>query len=158
MEEYEIMYKLCEVLNCSQVNLAKCLGVHIGTMRVSTYRHNLSPMVKENIERVSGMKLEKLIKKIDNQKLMQSLFKVEQKQPSERKRGVKTETLCWTCARSSNKFLKCPKSNKCEPVEGWDADVFINFEGSSKPSYIVRSCPLYMKENYKKAWYKIFEK
>ena len=70
---------------------------------------------------------------------------------SKRKRRYanKTDTLCWSCKKSTNDFLGCPWCQRLEPVPGWVAEerewrhplkeTFV-----IDKTYVVKECPLFL--------------
>lgn len=59
------------------------------------------------------------------------------------------DTLCWTCRRATDS--SCAWVRFFEPVKGWRAEETVIFQrGAQKEktlSFIVKSCPLYVKDD-----------
>lgn len=61
-------------------------------------------------------------------------------------------TLCWDCEKSYKKT--CAWSKNFQPVEGWNA---IETHNKEMDSYVVLSCPEFMRDSYKAGLCKLKE-
>ena len=70
-----------------------------------------------------------------------------------RKSVDKTNTLCWSCKKSTNDFLGCPWCQRLEPVPGWVAEykpIRVQHQKGDRAyrvyadSYVVKECPLFL--------------
>ena len=61
------------------------------------------------------------------------------------KKGVLSNSICWSCGRSTDKT--CSWAKDFTPVKGWKADRSKRKSEVYKDSYTVHACPMFRAEN-----------
>ena len=161
MTDNEKLIKMRTLLNLNKKQFAYAMGVYVNFCGyIDCAKFNLSDKVKAKFEQATGQKFGKLMEflscDVTEKQLRMFILPVKMKPEIEKPNRCSKSSICWTCARCGNIYMGCPKSIKNKPVKGWEADKYKdqyqNHRLEGKTAYLVKKCPIYLKENKVEAW------